>query len=144
MPYYRFVLKTGHRGTLKSGEMVVYICHNSYTQAMNKVKQMPMVQHGGSKFIISSCLVDESEYVKGLIKNPYEQVLGSMDEVSPLNRICKILSHIRYHKFETLEGQTLQQFASTYAEAKGKKKREIENEYYSWAQDLITQNANTF
>ncbi len=141
MPFYKFLLKTGHAGAGRAGELRIYIYEKSYTTAIKHVKQFPSVKHFSAAPVWSSSIVDEREYIIGIMNNGYKIQWGEEDSLSDFEAVYKRLSYIKNYTFQTEEGKTLKAFCDRYKQAKDKIKKQIIKEYVEWGHNLINDEA---
>ena len=141
MKFYKFVLRAKSSGNVNERELVIYISAENYSQAMKQAKAFPAVKYERPNVIISSNVVDEIEYVHGIIVSGYS---GRNDidgyYLNQFEHIVKILSYLKGYRFESADGKILKNFVTRYNKASNEEKPAIEQEYYNWAQSLVDSN----
>lgn len=142
MPFYKFLLKTGHVGSASYQEMPLVLYAKTYTQAIKMAKSFPAVKRRDVSAIISSTIIEESEYIKGIVQNSYIKTYDNEDEINKLSNCVRILSYIKDYQFITEEGKKLKSFCDTYINAKNNVKPLIEREYEDWARSIIFEQNN--
>lgn len=144
MPFYKATLRAGHVGTNRYQDFTSYVQYNSYIEAMNHIKEFPMVKRTRGKAIQSLEQIDELEFIVGIIQNAYyymsSKEIGRMrsleDMIIMLNKLDKDCS------LETNEGKELKGFCDRYIQADNKQKKKINKEYIEWASNLIKEYEN--
>ncbi|MBQ8522925.1 MAG: hypothetical protein IJ458_04650 [Clostridia bacterium] len=138
MLFYKFILRAGHGGGGKEQELTVFVNADSYFKAIKKAKNFPAAKHHAANVVISSNVVDEAEYLRGIMLNGYSALKNNEEDyINKLENIVRIISYLKDYKFETKEGQILNEYVSKYSIASNKEKELIERDYYNWAQNLI-------
>lgn len=137
MPFYKFILKTGHRGSKKNGEMEVGAFAPTYTQALEFVRKAPMVKHSDRFVVIKSEVVNELDYIVLMIKNRYAKLNDNEIDVNPLINICKCKKIFNRSDFNTDEARCIVTFCNKYEKADNGQRKNIEEEYRSWALGVI-------
>ena len=140
MPFYKFIMKTGHCGGGSSGELAIYLYTTSYTKAMEQAKKFPAVKHHNSSAIISSRQIEEIEFIMGILFNGYHKLVEDKPELRTLKQNTRTLSYIKDYTFQTPEGKQLKEFCDAYNKADGKQKQSIENKYKLWAIEVARAN----
>jgi hypothetical protein len=144
MPFYKFLLNTGHCGIGKSNELKVYIHANGYMQALKYARNFPAVKHHQGQAVINSAVIEEDEYVQGIIQNAYSKELNEGDIITRLDRIVRIFSYIKNYEFSTDEGKQLKSFCDRYSKAQDDEKQLIEEEYCDWAMQQLAKSNEEF
>ena len=141
MPFYKHRVKAGHVGKGNYNTLVIYNYAEGLFQAIKDVKRFPMVKHYGVGTVMDSRIVDEIDFVVGVVQNAYSR-LNWEQNVTTLDKIDRILLNMPGYEFQTDEGKSLVAFRDTYNNASAKVKPMIENEYKQWAQDLIAKHTD--
>ena len=143
MQFYRYVLKGGHAGKGNHNEIVVYDTAQSYLDAMNRARKFPMVKSKGTmNGIISIKTVDEYEFVVNSLQTAYRNMVNAPNRITKLANLVRRLSYCKGYKFETPEGIALANFCSRYSNADDNAKQSVEDEYETWAIQVINNYEN--
>ena len=140
MNFYKIIAKAGHQGIKRHTDIPVYLSARNISEAMFHLKRLPMVKKGNTFTTSSLTIIDEEEFIEGILTNQYNKYINSLD-VPPYNFISQINNKLRFvlkeYDFKTQQGKELYNILTRYENADDEEKQVIEQEYNAWVEKLL-------
>lgn len=141
MEFYKISATIGHLGAGKSAQIILYVYAENISDAIRRVKNMPMVKHEANLPITKIILVSEDEFFKNSIYNPYfDFVKGlSVDEITSLDELCSRLWYLfeSNYRLTSSIGKKMKELYESYTRASKKVQKRLDKEYKLWAETEI-------
>lgn len=140
MNYYIIQAKIGHQGCGESKITSFYTYGDDIFDAINKIRTMPAVKHDQDIPFSKAEKIDESTFVKHIIKNAYYNCFtnnnSNASEYNSLEKVAKIIGPI-LSEFKTAEGKYLASLCYRYFKATDDRtKIKLCQEYRRWINNI--------